>query len=169
MTRIAEVAGYSIGTLYQYFPERRSLLCELMHEVCEDEFEAVMRLLPELQGLDMGARIDRVLEVLVRSAAKNRALLRTVVSDVLPTLDADAVEDLLPAMAALLAADLEANADQVEVRDTEIAARFILVGVEAIVHDAAVDHPEWFDDDTLLDEAKTLVRRYLRVRPPQTP
>ena len=36
MTRIADIAGYGIGTVYEYFPNRRSLICELMHQVCED-------------------------------------------------------------------------------------------------------------------------------------
>jgi hypothetical protein len=52
------------------------------------------------------------------------------------------------------------------VRDFDMAARFILVGVEAIVHDAAVQHPEWFDEDTLLVEVKKLVHGYLAIRPP---
>ncbi|MBL8941904.1 MAG: TetR/AcrR family transcriptional regulator, partial [Myxococcales bacterium] len=29
MTRIAEISGYGIGTVYEYFPNRPSLLCEL--------------------------------------------------------------------------------------------------------------------------------------------
>lgn len=163
MTRIAEVAGYSIGTLYQYFPDRRSLLCELMHEVCERELQAVMALLPTVQDSSAAEVIDAVLAVLVASAADHRGLIRVLVVDVLPTLEPGALEDLVPSVAPLLAQQLRSRADQMRVRDFEMAARFILVGVEAIVHDAAVEHPSWFDDDTLLVEVKTLVHGYLSV------
>ena len=165
MTRIAEVAGYSIGTLYQYFPDRRSLLCELMHEVCERELQSVMRLLPTLHGATAREVIDAVLGVLVASAADHRGVIRVLVLDVLPTLEPAALEDLVPSIAPLLAQQLQLRADQMRVRSFEMAARFILVGVEAIVHDAAVEHPEWFDDDTLLSELKTLVYGYLAVVP----
>lgn len=166
MTRIAEVAGYSIGTLYQYFPDRRSLLCELMAEVCDAEFEAVMAVLPTLEGAHIGETIDTVLDILVASAGRNRVLMRALVVDVLPTLEPDALEDLVPSTAPLLAHHLEVHAVDIEVRDFAMEARFILVGVEAIVHDAAAEHPEWFDDDTLAREVKALVHGYLRVRPP---
>jgi AcrR family transcriptional regulator len=165
MTRIAEVAGYSIGTLYQYFPDRRSLLCELMHDLCESDLEAILALLPEIQGAEVGTRVDRVVEHLVDSASTHRALIRALVRDVLPTLGEEDFDDLLPAMTALLAEDLEQHRAELGVRDCTMAARMMLVGVEAILFDAAVDHPESFDDGTLLAEVRALVRGFLRIRP----
>ena len=165
MTRIAEVAGYSIGTLYQYFPDRRSLLCELMHEVCERELHAVMALVPALQGAHVAEVINAVLGVLVTSAAEHRGVIQVLVTDVLPTLEPNALEDLVPTIAPLLAQQLRIRANQMTVRDFDMAARFILVSVEALVHDAAVEHPEWFDEDALLSEVKALVHGYLAVRP----
>ena len=165
MTRIAEVAGYSIGTLYQYFPDRRSLLCELMHDMCEADLEAVTGLLPQLEGVDIGTRVDRVVDLLVESASTNRALIRALVRDVLPTLEAGDFDDLLPAMTALLAADLERYAADLGIRDYAMTARLILVGVEAILFDTAVDHPEDFDDGSLRTEVRMLVRGYLGVGP----
>lgn len=166
MTRIAEVAGYSIGTLYQYFPDRRSLLCELMHDLCESDLDAILALLPQIQGADVGTRIDRVVEHLVESASENRSLIRALVKDVLPTLEDGEFDDLLPSMTALLAEDLEQHRAELGVRDCTMAARMMLVGVEAILFDAAVDHPECFDDGTLLVEVRALVRGFLRLRTP---
>lgn len=165
MTRIAEVAGYSIGTLYQYFPDRRSLLCELMHDLCESDLEAILALLPRLEGMHVGDRIDRVVEHLVESASENRALIRALVRDVIPTLAEGDFDDLLPSMTALLAAELEQHRDALGVRDTTMAARMMLVGVEAILFDAALDHPACFDDGTLLVEVRALVRGFLRLEP----
>ncbi len=172
MTRIAAVAGYSIGTVYQYFPDRTSLLCELMHEECEREFEAVLGALPELASAPVDGAIGRVLELLVGSAAAHRGLMKIIVVEVLPTLGPDAIEDLVPPLAALLAAQLEARADDIEIRNFEMAAHFILEGVEAIIHSTAVERPEWFDRPELLDELEAMVCGYLHVErtakvPPQ--
>jgi len=164
MTRIAEVAGYSIGTVYQYFPDRRALLCELMHEVCEGELEAVISLIPELGSASVPDAVDAVLRVLIASASKNRVLLGLLVGEVGPSLEPEAIEDLVPSVAPLLAMQLEVRAGEVAVRCFDMAARLILVGVEAIVHDAAVEHPEWFDDDVLLAELRALVLGYLGLK-----
>jgi AcrR family transcriptional regulator len=45
-TRIAKVAGVGVGTLYQYFPDRRALLRGVERRAWEDVFAKLQELLP---------------------------------------------------------------------------------------------------------------------------
>jgi AcrR family transcriptional regulator len=164
MTRIAEVSGYGIGTVYQYFPDRRSLLSELQFHVAEETFAEIVRELPAFAELPLEDGIVRILRVVVTSAAQHRALTAAVHRDVIPAATEDDWEDLLPRFSALLAAQLRPKPD---LRDCnlDMAVFFALQSVEAIVERAAVERPEWLDDPAFLDELSTLVAGYLVERP----
>lgn len=161
MTRIADIAGYGIGTVYEYFPNRPSLLCELMHQVCEDEFAGVMRLAPSLASASVRELVTRVLEVLVASAADHRVLMKAVFVEVWPKLAPDDIEDLVPTFTEVLAEQLRLRADETGTQRPEMAARFILNGVEAIIHDAVLERPEWLESSDFLEELTALVHGYL--------
>lgn len=161
MTRIAEIAGYGIGTVYEYFPNRRSLLCELMHQTCENEFQAVMALAPGFARMSVQELVAEVLRLLVASAADNRVLMRVVALEVLPTLDPGETEDLVPMFAGVLAQHLRMHVEQTRVADPDMAARFILTGVEAIVADAVLERPQWLEQPEFLEELVAFVTGYL--------
>jgi AcrR family transcriptional regulator len=161
MTRIAEVSGYSIGTVYQYFPDRASLLCELQCRVSEQTLAVVMAELPAFAALPLREGIARIVRAIVTSAAENRALTAAVFRDVIPVAAPEDWEDLLPAFSALLSAQLRAKEDELRHGPIEMLVFFTLQSVEAIVERAAVEHPEWLDDPAFSDELCRLVSGYL--------
>lgn len=161
MTRIAELSGYGIGTVYEYFPNRRSLLCELMHQICEDEIEAVMVLTPTLRALPLDVFVARVVALLVSWAADHQVLTRVVTTEVVPTLDRDGIEDLVPLVSAAFAAELRARREEIVAPDLDLAARLVVTAVEAIIEDAAMHHPERLDTPAFASELVALVRGYL--------
>ena len=162
MTRIAEVAGYGIGTVYQYFPERTSLMCELMHRQAESNAAAVAELLPAFQRGPIEKGVRSIVELLVSRMWGNRQLVALVLREILPTLPPDDVEDLLPQFATLLAAQLRAKGNTIRECDLELAATIILQSAEAVLHRAVLEDPERLDDPVLVDELTTLIVGYLR-------
>jgi AcrR family transcriptional regulator len=109
--RIAERAGVSIGTLYQYFPNKDAILVALVHRHIA---EGTAALGPHLQRLSCGASFDDVLPDIVDSMVAMHALapgLHRVLfeeTQLPPTLrvELDALEDRLVDLAAgALAAD----------------------------------------------------------------
>lgn len=162
MTRIAEVAGYSIGTVYQYFPERTTLLCELMHQEAEANAAAVFEFVPAFHTLPLRDGIRGVLSILVQRVSDNRVLSALVLRELQPTLAADAFEDLTPRFAELLGQQLRLKGDQVRACDLRRAATNVLHSVEALVHRAVLDEPDQLDDPVFLDELVALVVGYLQ-------
>jgi AcrR family transcriptional regulator len=161
MTRIAEMSGYGIGTVYEYFPNRASLLCELMHQICEDELAEIMALVPTLRDAPLRVVAERVIGMLVGWAADHHVLTRLVMLEVVPTLGSDGLEDLVPMVAALLGAEIHSRIDDTRVLDPERTARFILTAVEAIIEDAAVDRPQWLTEPEFTLELVALVMGYV--------
>ncbi len=147
--------------MYEYFPNRASLLCELMHQTCEDELAMVVALAPTLRDAPLRVVVERVIGTLVGWAADHHVLTRLVLLEVVPTLGPDGLEDLVPMVAALLAAELHTRIGDTRVLDPERTARFILTAVEAIIEDAAVDRPQWLAEPEFTRELVALVMGYL--------
>ncbi len=161
MTRIAEISGYGIGTVYEYFPNRPSLLCELMHQICEDELAEIVALVPPLRDAPLRVMVERVIGMLVGWAADHHVLTRLVAREVVPMLGPDGLEDLVPMVAGLLAAEIRGRIGDTGVLEPERTARFILTAVEAIIEDAAVDRPQWLAEPEFTRELVALVMGYL--------
>lgn len=161
MSRIAELSGYGIGTVYEYFPNRRSLLCELMHQICEDELEAVVALTPSLRDAPLETFVARVVGLLVEWAADHHVLTRLLAIEVLPTLQRDEIEDFAPLVATALANELRKRAHEITTPDVERAARNVVSAVEAIIEEAAIERPHELAQPEFAREVEALVLGYL--------
>lgn len=164
MTRIAEISGYSIGTVYQYFPDRRALFCELMQQVADSNAAALMAATPQFQASPLEEGVRCLLAPLVRAHAEQRAVVTVVLREVVPTLADDEVEDLGPGFARVLAKQLEARRHELRECDFELAAMFILQTLEGLLHAAALDRPELLESPVFLDELVALVVGYMTPR-----
>lgn len=160
--RIAAEAGMSIGSLYQYFPNKDAILVELTHahlHVGSDVLEEHLATgLPEdleaLLRLAVGVMFDnhrgdhRLHQVLFEEAPRPPWLLEEL----------RATED---AFVALLAAILEADAT-VQVPDRRLAARIVVTTIESQVHRAIAREPGEVDEGALTDELVRMLLGYLR-------
>lgn len=61
-TRVAERAGVSIGTLYQYYPNKRSLLFALLEQKLEDVSAALEAACRESYGMPLAAMTRHIVE-----------------------------------------------------------------------------------------------------------
>jgi AcrR family transcriptional regulator len=170
--RIAARAGVSVGSLYQYFPNKDALLVRLL----EDHHAQVRALIePVLARVaDPTAPLDELLRVLLRDLVAvheaRPALTRALSDAVLRQSDALAdgiAHDADAAHASQLRAALAARSD---VRRTDFGAMTAILWSTTsqltrwLVHDAPPD----VDRAALLDEAAELLVRYVardRTRP----
>lgn len=80
--RISEVSGFSIGTLYQYFHDRDSLLMAMSMAHRDRLIERLKATLAASRGQAVREAIARVVAVLVADARSNRKTLRAVMRTV---------------------------------------------------------------------------------------
>lgn len=164
MTRIAEIAGYGIGTLYQYYPNREALLCDLMAALSDELEAAMMAQLPAMQSEPLADAVARVVGVFVSSISQNRELYIALLRDVIPSLPSAAFEDRVPTFAPLLSQLLADKRSELRTSEFDMAAFFALHAAQSVLHETVLEHPDWLDAPDFEHEVRALVLGYLAAR-----
>ena len=172
--RIAEVAGVSVGSLYQYFPSKESLVAAVMERHNQQIMQVVRGELAKAatQPIEQGVR------TLVAVAVKAHRIdpkLHRVLAEQIPRVGRlEKVETFNRGNQALFRNYLESRRDELSVDNLELASFVCVTSIEAVTHNAVLHHPKMLSDETteaLIDDATRLVVGYLtggrpgKVRP----
>ena len=160
---VAETAGVSIGSLYQYFPNKAALVGALCEKHVEDMAALCLSELTRGAQLPMAEAIRGVIELMIRAHAVEPELHR-VLTEQVPRVGRMAklreVDALCHRMVAGLLATRKA---ELAIEDPDMAAFVLVSAIEAITHRAVLFAPELLRDPRLIDETCSMVRRYLGV------
>jgi AcrR family transcriptional regulator len=163
--RIAEEAGVSVGSLYQYFPGKDALVAAVIARHQRELMAIARHALAEIadQPLDAGVR-----RLVAAAVAAHRAdpELHHVLSEQTPRTGALAgVEAFNRGYHDLFKAYLEHHGDELRPIDLDLAAFVCVTSIEAITHTAVLHRPQFLTDaaaEALADEAVRLILGYLR-------
>jgi AcrR family transcriptional regulator len=163
--RIAEVAGVSVGSLYQYFPNKDAILVALGRRHVETVAAGLTDL---LGGVEPDADLRAVVDVVVRFLVDQHAhdgLHRLVAHEAPRTpelvAELDRARVLLVGFASeLLAGRLPAGAD------TELVASMMVAVVDAGVHDVIIRRPAGPARDAAIALTVATAGSLLTVTPP---
>jgi len=159
--QIAELAGVSVGSLYQYFPSKAAILGELIDRHAEQTIARLTAALAEIGRSAPEAALRAIVEILLEADTIDVNLHR-VLLDELPA--ADRVEQRHGEMRAMIAAVrpvLEAMRDDLRITDPEVAAVVIVHALEAVTNAVVFELPHRLRDTVLVDEITALACRYL--------
>jgi AcrR family transcriptional regulator len=160
---VAEAAGVSIGSLYQYFPSKEALVAALIEQHIEEMNAAVLHELKRAAQLPMAQAVRAVVELTIRAHAIEPELHKILTEQVprvgrlARLIEADNISRRM------VAGILGARKDELAIVDIDTAAFILCTSIEAIVHRAAYLAPERLRDQRLVDEATAMVTRYLGV------
>jgi AcrR family transcriptional regulator len=158
--QVAEAAGVSIGSLYQYFPSKESLVAALLDQH-HDEMRAV--LVSELERVRQAPVADAVravIEAMLRAHAVDPALHRVLMEQV-PKTGRPGRRDFDRQILMVIKAYLHDRRAELDIADVELSAFLVVVTVEAVTHGAVLHYPEQLRDDRLTDELTAMVLGYL--------
>lgn len=154
--RVAEVAGVSVGSLYQYFPNKQALLAALFDQHRQD----ILAILDDalvgtgsLEG-DLVALIEAAIAAHAHDPALHR-VLTTELPAIAPFVDLDAVRG---DVSVRLERFFEAHAQAISPRSPSSAAFLAERTIEGVVHGAVIDRPEALTSDLARDLAAMLAR-----------
>ncbi len=161
-TRIAEVAGVSVGTIYQYFSHRDAILDALQ----EREFERALALMQNVLSVGnlskspretITAAVQGLRELYVASPGLHRVLamegLRSNKADRLQSFDLRVI--------ALVRHFLAATGTPIRRKNIDAAAFVAFQCVRATMLASLLESPAGLEDETLVDELVDLLMRYL--------
>jgi len=153
--RIAAVAGVSIGSLYQYFPNK-DVLIETIRTREEEAFDALLLArFDALAALPLRDAVHGFVDLLISHHRETLVLHNALAADN-DLFHVGLERRWLP----ILVQYLTARGD-IRPANVDLAARIALGVVEALTHDAALRAPELLDDHEYSDELTELLFRYL--------
>ncbi len=157
--RIAERAGVSIGSLYQYFPNKEAVLAALVEQHRSTVHEVVEKALVALADPEwpVGASLRRLFDELLRLHRQDPALTR-VLSTCVPHLP---TEDTGSHRMVMMLEERLAHRPDVNVSDVAAAAHVLATTTEALTRWLAHEAPESVGADRLVDEIVIMLTRYL--------
>jgi AcrR family transcriptional regulator len=161
--RIAARAGVSIGSLYQYYPNKDAVLVALAERHLD---EGTAALEPVITGLARdapppaeGAR--RLVEAMVALHAERPALHRVLFEEAPRP---PALRRRVDALTARAVAGVTAYLEAAGVRDADVAARLVVRIVETVTHELAIRPERGVPAAVVVDETVVLLTGYLEGR-----
>ncbi len=158
--RIAEVAGVSIGSLYEYFPNKDAILASLRQRQHDRMHGTMSAALADGLELPLGAAVRKTIEAMVEAHSVDPALQAALMWQV-PDHVSGPSHSVEQHFFELTKAYLEDHRDEVRAKDLELAAFFSVQTVRSLTHAAWIAFPERLRDGRLTDELTDLILRYL--------
>lgn len=162
--RIAEVAGVSVGSLYQYFPSKEALVAAVIDRHKQQLMKIAHEALADVAALPVEQAVRKLVAVAIRAHQVDPKLHRVLAEQIPRTGRLKNVEAFDRENYSLFKAYLEGHRDEIRRVDLDLAAFICVTSIEALTHTAVVYHAEGLSDgeiERLAEEATRLVVRYL--------
>jgi AcrR family transcriptional regulator len=162
MARIAEVAGVSVGSIYQYFSHRDAIL----HALQDREFERALELMQRaLADGNLAQSPEQTVTAVVKGLWElYRAcpgLHRVLAIEGLRVVKADRVHAFDLRVIEIVRHFLVATSAPIRPKSVDAAAFVAVQSVRATMLACLLERPPGLDEETLINEVVDLVLRYL--------
>ena len=159
--RIAEAAGVSIGSLYQYFPSKEAIVAALIERESDAQFQLVAERLGALAEAPIPVAVRSLVEAVVE-CHRVHPKLHQVLTEQVPRVGAlRKIAEMETKLAELLQLALHHRHNEIRPRNIPIVAFLLVHAVEGVIHGAVTFRPSLIDQGELIDELSELILRYV--------
>ncbi len=162
--RIAERAGVSIGSVYEYFPNKESIFAALMLRFNEQRWTAfsAIQIEEELQEETFGlaATVRAAVRACIAATRLNPKLNTALNLEVPHHVSADQSNAIFNSFLRLSLEKLSTHQDELREADPELMAEFVIYATHAIVDNVAASSPERLASQEFEDELTLMMYRY---------
>ncbi len=163
---VAERAGVSIGSLYQYFPNKDAILSELMRRHLID----LERGINQITATALTAPLPVAIRALIDDNVAAHMIdpkLHGVLTEQVPQLGRFRwQEEFAARVSARVRGFLEARKAELAVTDLDLATYLLTRTVEACVHNGATERPGDMTSGRMSEELTAMIVKYLAGGPP---
>lgn len=163
--RIAEVAGVSVGSLYQYFPSKEALVAAVIDRHNQEIMGIVRAALTEVADLPIETAVRKLVTVAIEAHRIKPRLHRVLAEQIPRTGQFMDVEAFNREVHTLVHAYLESRRKEMRKLDLDIATFICVSAIEAVAHNTVLNQAEMLPEKTvkvLVDETTRMVVGYLR-------
>ncbi len=161
--RIATTAGVSVGSLYQYFPNKEALVAALVARHNREMLQLLRNALKEVASLDLATAVRELVRASVDAHLVDSALHRVFAEQVPRMGQLAKIEALKGETFVMVRSYLEQRHNEISVRDLDAATSICVTAVEALTHDFVINEPKALDGDRdrFIGEVTRLIVGYL--------
>ncbi|MEO8877381.1 MAG: TetR/AcrR family transcriptional regulator [Polyangiaceae bacterium] len=160
--RVAEVAGVSIGSLYQYFPSKEALVTALIERHLATMLEVLASTYTASnQTMTIAETARSVIRAAFAAHRVNPKLHRVLLEQMARNGTIDQIAGFEEQAQRLVESFLENHAHEVRPKNIKLAARVALLAVRGTTLWTVLRMPEQLDDTAFIDEISDMIVRYL--------
>jgi AcrR family transcriptional regulator len=163
--RIAERAGISIGSLYQYFPNKESLMTALMEQHAQEMAELVGGKLDRLFDSPLEIAIPEIITAVVAAHAINPRLHQVLSEEIPRSERSPKMHKADERITLLIRAYLERWRDRIQPQNIDMTVFILSRTVDSLCHAAVIEYPNLVGDSQFEREVSNLLLAYLTKSP----
>ncbi len=154
---IAKAAGVSVGSLYQYFPNKEALAAELIDRHLAELLRLLTEKLAEVATLPVVAALPAMVRAMF-DAHSHEPQLHRVLMEAGSRVGMDRRKrEVLRQFHALARLYLESHRDELKVRNLDLGAYLLVFAIENIMREIQAAPPPWPLDDVVAHVAAMCV------------
>ncbi|WP_026736242.1 TetR/AcrR family transcriptional regulator [Fischerella sp. PCC 9605] len=159
--RIAERAGISIGSLYQYFPNKESLMAALMEQHSNEIAALVESKLQNLFDVPPEVAIPELIRAVIAAHTINPCLHQVLNEEIPRSERPQHMQKADERITELLRAYLTRWRDRIYPKNLDMTVFILSRTVESLCHSAVIEHPSFVSNSQFEQEVSNLLLLYL--------
>jgi AcrR family transcriptional regulator len=159
--RIAERAGISIGSLYQYFPNKESLMAALIEQHSNEIAQLMESKLKDLSDAPLEIAIPALIKAVIAAHAIDPCLHQVLSEEIPRSERSQQGQKADEHIAELLRAYLARWNDSIRPQNLEMTVFILMRTIESLCHSAVIEQPDFVSNDQFEQEVANLVLLYL--------
>lgn len=163
---IAERAGVSIGSLYQYFPNKQSLIAALTQQHLTEMTEEITKGMEGSLELDLEQSVEQLVRLMIDAHSVNPDLHRVLIEDSKELLAESVIKDFETKLFNLAQGYLTLILGEQSSRDLNIVGFILMNSLETLTHRAVLENHKYpnllnEDKEPYVQEITRLISGYL--------
>lgn len=161
--RIAVKAGVSVGSLYQYFPNKEALVAALVARHNREMLQLLRAALAEMGSRDLATVMRELVRAMVDAHLVDPVLHRIFAEQVPRMGQLAKIEALQRETFLVVRGYLEKRRHEIPAADLDSATSICVTTVESLTHEFVINKPDALDGDRdrFIDEVTRLIVGYL--------
>ena len=158
---IAERAGVSVGSLYQYFPHKTAIVAAVLERHSEMEAEHFRSGMARLAGKSLRHKVRGLLSLPLSFRQKHQGLQAALLNRMPEVGHHSSLQQRVRQAAQPLRALLEEHRQEIAREDLDLACHVLVNSLQSLTHHGVLPRPPNLTNEQLLLELEHLVMGYL--------
>jgi AcrR family transcriptional regulator len=159
--KIAERAGVSIGSLYQYFPSKEAIIAALIEHHADSMTRMIEAKLLDQQQAPLEVALRQLVKACISAHTINPKLHKVLIEQVPHVGQLEKITHVEKQVKALIRSYLENKRNQIRPQNIDLAAFMLAHSLESLIHAAATE-PDFAVNEEFEQELTAILLRYLK-------